>query len=121
MIDTIGRFCFMARPNQVLTALNNGNSNLVLVVRDLFDSTGRIKSEWDRSHHGGRESAIEEVTTTAVWGLGIPLGKKLVDSLASRFSQDFSLPNLDLRLFNKTNPQCLDKKIIERYSYPDQA
>jgi len=121
MIDAIGRFCFMTRPNQVLNALNNGNSNLVLVVRDLFDSTGRIKSEWDRSHHGGRESAIEEVTTTAVWGLGIPLGKKLVDSLATRFSQDLSLPNLDLRLFNKDNPQRLEPGMIERYSYPDQA
>lgn len=121
MIDAIGRFCFMTRPNQVLTALNNGNSNLVLVVRDLFDSTGRIKSEWDRSHHGGRESAIEEVTTTAVWGFGIPLGKRLVDSLAARFSKDLSLPNLDLRLFNKDNPQCLESDIIKKYSYPDHG
>ena len=115
MLDLIGKACLNPWVNTGLAALNNSNSNLVLVVRDGFDSSGRIYQEYKRSPHGGRESLIEELTTTGVWGLGIPFGKKIVDWVAPKVSANFLTPNLDLRLFNSDNLQKLDAETVNNY------
>ncbi len=115
IFDLIGKACLNPTVNTGLAALNNSNSNLVLVVRDGFDSSGRIYQEYKRSSHGGRESLIEELTTTGVWGLGIPFGKKVVDWVAPKLSSNFLTPNLDLRLFNADNIQKLDAPTVEKY------
>lgn len=114
MITTIGKACFAPGVNKALTALNNGNSNWGLWFQDL-GAFGRVYQEYDRNKHGGRETAIEETTTSIVWGGFIPAGKMAVDKFAPKFSKNLSMPNLDLRLLNKSNPQQLTPGIVDEY------
>jgi hypothetical protein len=125
MITSIGKACFTPTANRILTTLNNPNSNWGLWFQDLGSVVGRPIQEHERdkrSHavdkgmgHAARETAIEESTTSVVWGGLIPVGKMLIDRIAPKLSKDLLMPNLDLRQFNKNNPQRLTPEVIETY------
>ncbi len=117
----LGSFLMSKPVNGSLTAMNNRNSTLAIGVRDAFDSSGRVYQEYQRSPHGGRESAIEEATTSIVWAGGIPAGYWAADFIMSRISKRLALPKMNLTLVDTKDAQTLTQATIDKYFHPALA
>ncbi|MEB3287650.1 MAG: hypothetical protein VKJ04_09115 [Vampirovibrionales bacterium] len=104
-----------------LSALNNANSMFAIAARDAFDSSGRIVQEVKRNPHGGRESFLEELGTTLVWGFGIPLSRKLYDWTVGSMSRggkgiNVQFPGIDPHLLeDRTSAHKLTPEMVEKY------
>lgn len=113
-----GNALYQKQVNKTLAGLNNQNSMLPIAALDLILSSGRIYQEFKRDKNGGKESLYEELTTSAIWAFGIPLGKKAVDKISPKMSGKFALPALDLTMFSQgKNPiHTLSPEIIKKYA-----
>jgi hypothetical protein len=103
---------------KILSALDNESSLWPLLVKDMVDNTGRSMMEYKRggkgANHAGRERAIEEYATTAVWiGGRKAINHFIVDPIIRRCGLD---PKVDIMLFLKQHRQQVPRWIVEQKS-----
>lgn len=93
---------------------NNSGSILPLFAKDAVNSLGvTYVFSKEGGKHDGKEKAIEEFGTQAIWLLGIPAVKKLIDKTVYKLAK--VNPDIDIRKFKEDNADNI-KNTIERFA-----
>lgn len=96
--------------NVISSLGNNSGSILPLFAKDAINSAG-VAYVFSRrgGKHDGKEKAIEEFGTQAIWLLGIPVIKKIFDATVYKIAKVD--PSIDIRKFKLSSPDNIQKTL----------